>query len=253
MSYPLSSDNMGIESRRVCLSIVNHCHGDVFLTLLEDLRSICKKDVEIIVTNNIPDPAFDQSLFDDLPLKVVNNVRQKGFGDNHNSAFNISNSEFFVIVNPDIRISSLDFDDLLAPFQDVSVAAVAPIVLSPSGGIEDSARKFPSLLRFAKRILFASREPDYRIQADPFAVDWVAGMFVVFRKHAFRQVCGFDSSRFYMYMEDVDICRRIGMNDWKVLINPHVKVIHAAQRASRRNLKHMQWHLISAMRYLTGF
>lgn len=237
---------------RVCLSIVNHGHGKLIEDLLNDLRSIDMSGGKIIVTNNIPDASFDSSLFQDLPLTVIDNVRQQGFGANHNVAFTISDSEFFVVVNPDVRIKSLDFKTLLEPFGEKSVAAVAPLVLSRDGGFEDSARRFPTVKRLAKRVLTRSHELDYEIQEFPYEVDWVAGMFVVFRSENFRQIGGFDSVRYYMYMEDVDICRRIWLNNSKVLVIPRERVVHMAQRASRKNLKHMRWHLMSAFRYLTG-
>ena len=77
-------------------------------------------------------------------------------------------------------------------------------------------------------------------------------MFVVFRREAYQEVGGFDDRRFFMYLEDADICRRLAREGWKVLVNPNVQVIHMAQRASRRNLKHMRWHITSAFRFLTG-
>jgi GT2 family glycosyltransferase len=55
-----------------------------------------------------------------------------------------------------------------------------------------------------------------------------------------------------MYFEDADICRRLGKTGWLVLVNPNVHVIHMAQRASHRNLKHMRWHAVSAFRFLSG-
>ena len=78
-------------------------------------------------------------------------------------------------------------------------------------------------------------------------------MFVVFRKDVFRSLGGFDDRRFFMYMEDVDICRRLNNTGFSVLLNPKVSVIHTAQHASHRNFKHMRWHAISSFQYLTGF
>jgi GT2 family glycosyltransferase len=145
-----------------------------------------------------------------------------------------------------------DLQNLLSPFHDQTVAAVAPVVLSGDGKVEDSARRFPTLMRFTKRVLLRQRDADYNVGAVPYPVDWVAGMFVVFRREAYQQIGGFDDRRFFMYLEDADICRRLGKIGCRVMVNPNVQVIHMAQRASRRNLKHMRWHLVSALRYLTG-
>ena len=104
-----------------------------------------------------------------------------------------------------------------------------------------------------KRVVLRHREPDYVPGNAPLLVDWVAGMFVVFRKNVFLSLGGFDDRRFFMYLEDVDICRRINEAGFNVLLNPKVSVVHMAQRASHKNLKHMRWHVVSAFRYLTGF
>jgi hypothetical protein len=62
-------------------------------------------------------------------------------------------------------------------------------------------------------------------------------------------VGGFDE-RFYMYYEDVDICRRLWGQGWSIVLQPAAVVIHDAQRASHRRLRHMRWHAASALRYL---
>lgn len=129
---------------------------------------------------------------------------------------------------------------------------MAPVVLSDDGHIEDSARRFPTLRRFSMRVLLRQRNPDYKVAAEPYPVDWVAGMFVVFRRDAYQQVAGFDDRRFYMYLEDADICHRLHKKGWQTMVNPNAQVIHMAQRASRRNLQHLRWHIVSALRFLTG-
>jgi len=235
----------------VCLSIVSHSQATLIHPLLLDLARLPQRNFEVFVTINVPE---DEHLYrgHPFPLRIIRNATPKGFGANHNAAFVESNSKFFAVVNPDIRIQSLNFQDLLSPFMNQRVAAVAPLVISSEGKVEDSARRFPTLWRFGKRLLFRQRTPDYMVEKIPYSVDWVAGMFMVFNADAYRQVCGFDDRRFFMYLEDADICCRLRRIGWDVLMNPSVIVTHNAQRASRRNLKHMRWHILSAVRYLTG-
>jgi GT2 family glycosyltransferase len=129
---------------------------------------------------------------------------------------------------------------------------VAPVVLSGQGQVEDSVRHFPTFTRLARRVLLRQRNPDYRWDRTPIEVDWTAGMFVLFRPEAFRAVGGFDDRRFFMYFEDVDICARLWRRGWSVVLQPQVSVVHDAQRASHRSMKHLRWHLTSAARYLSG-
>jgi N-acetylglucosaminyl-diphospho-decaprenol L-rhamnosyltransferase len=238
-------------SALLTLSIVSHGQAYLVRSLLGDLSRLPQQNFEVVITINIPE---DESPYQvtPFPLRIIRNVSPKGFGGNHNAAFSQTSSRWFAVVNPDIRIDSLDLQVLLSPFNNESVATVAPTVISGDGKLEDSARYFPTLFRFAKRFFFRQRSSDYEVQPVPYPVDWVAGMFVVFRREAFKEIGGFDDRRFYMYLEDADICRRLAKKGWQVLVNPNVQVIHLAQRASRRNLKHMRWHAVSALRFLTG-
>ena len=53
-----------------------------------------------------------------------------------------------------------------------------------------------------------------------------------------------------MYFEDVDLCKRLRDRGYGIILDPGVRVVHDAQRASRRQLKHFLWHFSSAFRYL---
>ncbi len=235
----------------ITFSIVSHGQVHLIQSLLKDLAASPNHDFEVIVTLNIPE---DQRLYQGfgIPLRIIKNDVPKGFGANHNASFKLADGKFFAILNPDIRIPVLDLNELTSHFEAVDVAAVAPLVYSAENTIEDSARRFPTVFQLFRRVVLRRRHTDYEVGEMPIDVDWVAGMFVVFRTEAFRNIGGFDDRRFFMYMEDVDICRRLRIAGWVVVLNPKVKVIHMAQRASRRNIKHMKWHAVSAFRYLTG-
>jgi N-acetylglucosaminyl-diphospho-decaprenol L-rhamnosyltransferase len=241
----------------ISFSIISHGQGDLVQRVLADMRRLQIADFEIILTLNIPEEEAFLPEFTDLPLRVVRNSASKGFGANHNAAFALAQGRYFAIVNPDVRLPLPNPEALLAAFADNSVGACAPAVLSPQGREEDNARKFPTVLRLARRVLGFWRVPgfrrelDYHLHSYPVAVDWVAGIFVVFRREAFAAVQGFDE-RFFMYMEDADICRRLQRAGWLVLLAPGWSIIHDARRASHRSLKHLRWHLVSYFRFFTG-
>jgi hypothetical protein len=82
----------------------------------------------------------------------------------------------------------------------------------------------------------------------PFEPDWVAGMFVLFSALAYKKLEGFDEN-YFLYYEDVDICRRAHLLGLKIICCPEVTIVHHAQRASRKSIRHMCWHLESMRRY----
>jgi N-acetylglucosaminyl-diphospho-decaprenol L-rhamnosyltransferase len=244
-------DTVNDQNAMVTLSIVSHGQGTMIANLLADLSKFGSALFEVIITINIPE---DESPYKNnlIPLKIIRNEKPKGFGSNHNAAFMVSKGRWFCVLNPDLRIRSLDLSALLRPFTDLNVAVVAPIVRSTNGVIQDNARRFPTAMNLFKRFIFRQYSADFPVEDTTYRVDWVAGMFMVFKRSTYIKVGGFDDRRFYMYFEDVDICRRIAQIGGVVVINPLVEVTHEAQRASHRNLQHLRWHLVSAFRFLTG-
>jgi N-acetylglucosaminyl-diphospho-decaprenol L-rhamnosyltransferase len=238
----------------ICLSIVSHGQGHLIKSLLGDLQRLQLLDPakdQIVLTLNIPEDEMFFKGFGSLPLIVLRNTTPKGFGANHNAAFKASQSDIFVVVNPDIRLRSFDTKPLLEVLSSTDAGLWAPRVLASSGEVEDNARRFPTFLRLGKRIVLRQRSSDYTIKERPVAVDWVAGMFMALRRDTYAAAGGFDE-RYFMYMEDADLCRRITQLGMRVIVDPRVDVIHDAQRASRRSLRHLRWHCRSAGRFLFG-
>jgi GT2 family glycosyltransferase len=207
--------------------------------------SICG---QILLTINIPEDESFLEDFKDLPIRIIRNEKPKGFGSNHNAAFRFANTPYFVVVNPDIRLASLQIELLLKQFKNSDVGISAPLVYSSNGQIQDSARIFPSFSRLIMRHLAWEKRPDYSLSDDEIEVDWVGGMFMVFRSTTYHKIHGFNE-RYFMYFEDVDLCKRLHRHGYKVILVPGTHVIHDAQRASRRNMRHLFWHISSALRF----
>lgn len=232
---------------QLTISIVSHGHGSMVESLLQDLVT-CSEAVRIVLTLNMPEP--DICLPDGIVERVVmvRNQSPKGFGANHNAAFQHCATPFFCVLNPDVRLQGNPFPVLLAALAD-DVALSAPVVVSPAGEVEDSARHFPRFRNlFAK--LMGWSDGRYRQEAPDkaFKPDWLAGMFMVFAADTFAALRGFDEG-YFLYYEDVDICTRLWRSGRSLVVCPQVSVVHAAQRASRRNLRYMRWHLASMARY----
>jgi N-acetylglucosaminyl-diphospho-decaprenol L-rhamnosyltransferase len=231
------------------LSIVSHRHGPLVSALLDDVERHCAADLEVVLVVNVPEDEAYLSRPRPFPVTVIRNAAPRGFGANHNLAYSASRGDVFVIVNPDIRFSMDPLQSVLHALKDPRVGLCAPVVLSPEGGVEDSARRFPSISTLIRRTLFRKRGLDYDINDAPVSVDWVAGMFVACRRELYGALGGFDEN-YFMYFEDVDLCRRVRQMGLDVRIEPGARVVHDARRQSHKSLKHMSWHLRSAFRFL---
>jgi len=233
----------------VSVSIVSHGQAGLVGNLLADLARCNGVPLEVIVTLNVDEPLHFAQGDHPFPLLVIRNPQPKGFGANHNAAFRHAKGRFFCIVNPDVRLPGDPFPTLLITLADDRVGVVAPLVRSPDGETEDSARRFPTLLFLVRKALGRTRKLDYEIADLPLSPDWVAGMFMFLRSETFAEVGGFDE-RYFLYYEDVDLCRRLRRQGYDVRLAPSVVAVHDARRESRRSLRHLRWHLASILRFL---
>ena len=236
-----------MQEKLITVSIVSHGHGPMVSRLVDALHAQCPEVCEIIITQNIAEPPLH---LDRPGVRLIENRQPKGFGANHNNAFKHSNAPFFCVLNPDITLEANPFPPLLSALKRTRAALAAPIVLTPNGELEDNLRRFPTVGSLLCKLMTGEKgRYPHRAGQSTIHPDWVAGMFMLFRRKAFQAIGGFDE-RYFLYYEDVDICARLWHAGLRVTATSDARVIHDAQRASHRHLRHLRWHLGSAARYL---
>lgn len=236
------------DDRSITVSVVSHGQGELVSKLLEDLAR-CPYVSEIIVTQNIPEREILSPASLRSRIRLIRNDQPLGFAANHNQAFRQSRSSMFAVLNPDIRFEGDPFPKLMDPITASGVAIAAPAVHNPNGVLEDSIRRFPTLSSLvAKALHLSSGQIHFDAHSEYFCPDWVAGMFMLFRRETYADLGGFDEG-FFLYYEDVDICVRAWRAGMKILVCPSVSVVHDARRDSHRSMLHLRWHLASMARY----
>ncbi len=227
--------------RPITVSIVSHGQQTLALELLQQLELYCLQWIDkVVLTVNIPETDLISGRPWSVSVETLVNGEPQGFGANHNSAFRRCASPWFLVLNPDIRLNTDVLGMLLAQ------AKPRDGVLSPR--IEEPGSRHAGLephraLLTPCEILRRNR-PGYQ---SPKAPTWIAGMFMLFRTEVFQQVRGFDHG-FFMYGEDFDICARLRLAGWHIGIGESLKVRHEARRASRRDQRHLRWHMASLLR-----
>lgn len=242
------SDVIDTDGRLITVSVVSHGQGNLVAKLLEDIAR-CSCVSEIILTQNVPEGEIvcPASLL--ARVRFIRNDRPLGFSANHNQAFRLCGNPMFAVLNPDIRFEGDPFSLLMDAITVSGAAIAAPAVRNPYGVLEDSVRRFPTFSGLAtKAVRLSSGKIHFDAGSEPFCPDWVAGMFMLFRREDYAALGGFDES-FFLYYEDVDICVRAWRAGMKIVLCPSVSVVHDARRDSHRSLRHMRWHLASMARY----
>jgi len=236
----------------VSISIVSHGQMDLVCQLLDDIEKQCQGlALEVILTLNLQGESLP-----DLPsyffsVVVIRNTIAKGFGANHNQAFSKARGAFFCVLNPDIRMETNPFGSLISALSDARVGIAAPVVLGANGDPEDSARKFPTPFAILQRIFTGYHRSAYYVTTGAFQADWAGGMFMLFPSPLFEKIGGFDE-RYFLYYEDVDLCGRLRLSGYSVVVVADSKVIHLAQRSSHKNIKFLFWHVTSLVRFFTS-
>lgn len=237
-------------SPTITLSVVSHRQNAMVNQLLEDVERFCGGTVALVLTQNVPDPVPLATSGLSSRHEVIVNGKPKGYGANQNAAFARSRTPFFCIANPDIRLPSNPFPALTQTLVDERVGVVGPVVRDPKGMVEDSARRFPTAGIVLRKLLGGRPALDYPADRGPIEVDWIAGMFMLFRSDAYRALGGFDEA-YFLYYEDVDLCHRLRKAGKTVVYNPAAEVVHDARRASRRDPRLALHHLASVVRYFS--
>ena len=146
-------------------------------------------------------------------------------------------SEYLLVCNPDLEVLPGCVAALVATLDDdAGVGLAGPRLSNPDGSLYPSARTFPDLIDAMGHGLFGLVAPGnrftrrYRLldwdHGQQANVDWVSGACFLVRRTAWDAVGGFDPS-YFMYMEDVDLCWRLGEAGWQVAYEPSAVVKHA--------------------------
>lgn len=235
-------DSQKAMRRRLAVSVVSHGHVQCVVELLNDLRQVSAHSVHrVIVTLNLREEELPlpQDLRGAWPFEVQvrRNAQPLGFGANHNRALADAPEEFVCVLNPDVRLDADPFAALVHAAAQPGVGCAYPVQLDEAGNVQDSERSLPSPVALWQRRVMGRKDQ---------RVDWVNAACVVLPTPVWRELHGFDE-RYFMYCEDVDLSLRIRLAGLKLVRVP-VMVMHAAQRASRRSLHHLTWHVRSLLR-----
>jgi N-acetylglucosaminyl-diphospho-decaprenol L-rhamnosyltransferase len=225
----------------ICISVVSHGQVGIAAQLLRSLALVAPGLVrQLIYTRNIPEAELPPVELDGVEVVVIENPHPRGFGENHNAAFARCSQTFFCVVNPDILLQSDPFGPLLRCLEDPELGLVAPVVTTPSLTVENTARALYTPVELIRQKL----SPHNRAAE----ADWLAGMFLMFRSDAYREIGGFDEG-YFLYIEDVDICTRLRLAGWRLAQCQRCSVIHDARKQSHRSLKYTSWHIAGMLRY----
>lgn len=249
------------EKLSVCV-VAYHDEADV-LRALDSLYRHTDSAIAktVYVVDNSEETGKEQNSFQGKVESLPNAVYRKpeenlGFGKGHNFILGDLHSEYHCIMNPDIVFCQDAFSPILSYMdKNPSVGMVIPQILDENGQRQSVYRKDPTVadmfIRMFCKGLFPKRVADHTMQQEdyskPFHVPFGQGSFLVIRTELFRRLGGFDD-RFFLYMEDADLCRRVNQ-EATLMYLPDTAVIHRWEKGSHKNWALFRIHLASMKAY----
>lgn len=201
--------------------------------------------------------------FSDDRIKYIFNNSNKGFGAGHNIVLQKlieenEKSEFHLMINADVFFEENTIEKIIAYMRKNSdIGQIGPKIYESNGEINRSCRLLPTPLNLIFRRFFPVKsiveKMDYSYEMkwydykSTIEVPILSGCFIFVRTDILKDIGVFDE-RYFMYMEDYDLCRRIGKK-YKVVFYPKVNIVHEHGKASYKSRKMMIIHIKSAIKY----
>jgi GT2 family glycosyltransferase len=192
-----------------------------------------------------------------------------GFGSANNLALEAATGRYLVLLNSDAFFHPGALGRALKHMDDDPTAGVGGArLIGRDGTPQPSARAFHSIwhevlvltdlsARFPRSRIFGAPDRTWANPNEPAEVDWVTGAFMILRREALAKSGLFDPA-FFLYCEEVDLCRRVKAAGFRVFYWPDVVVTHLGGESSSRlsslavsnlNAKAELWHMRSTLLY----
>jgi GT2 family glycosyltransferase len=205
-------------------------------TVRDCVTPLClEKEISLIIVDNASQDGTVETL-SDLPLTTIARDVNDGFGAGCNVGWRVGSAANVVFLNPDSRAdphSVLALADRLE--SDGRIGLVGPRLVDERGQTQYSQRRFPSFSISLAAAFFVPRvwpttrwsldiadTASYQVAHSP---DWVSGACVAIRRDVLEETGGFDE-QFFMYHEDIDLCKRVSDRGFDVRYEPSISVMH---------------------------
>jgi GT2 family glycosyltransferase len=194
--------------------------------IFECLKSI-KRIKKIIIFDNSNDQKLKKKISLKYPkIKFVLSKKNIGYGSGNNKIINLCETKYLFILNPDTVLKKNCEDQLLKTLnqniKDLSI--LAPISNDINYGFFDEFKNSNT--------------------KNNFKVDYVKGFAMLVDIKKIKNIGKFDEN-FFLYLEEIDLCKRLAEKGYSVYINQIAKINHLAAKSSNLGLefeKCRNWH-----------
>ena len=187
-----------------------------------------------------------------------------GYGRGHNIPINELNSDYHLILNPDVVIKENALHNALKKFRDDrTIKLLSPNATDKDGKKLFLCKRYPSVLTLALRAFFPrplkaifSRKLSHYEMRDLSQTNYTAGIplisgcFMLAETSSFTSIGGFDE-HYFLYFEDFDLSIRMG-GLGEVIYAPDVEITHDGGNTARKGIWHIRKFIESALQFFNS-
>jgi GT2 family glycosyltransferase len=190
-------------------------------------------NVQVIVADNGSSDGSIEFLRENFPKVIILDLeKNSGFAGGYNKALAKVDADIFVLLNSDVEVTPGWIEPVVELFEtNEKIAAIQPKIRSyhnkeyfeyagAAGGWIDSLG-YP----FARGRVFDTLEKDNGQYDDVQNVFWATGAALFIRSSVWRSAGGFDET-FFAHQEEIDLCWRIQLMGYKIVVCPQSTVYH---------------------------
>jgi GT2 family glycosyltransferase len=209
-------------------------------------REVRSLQVQVIVVDNASTDDSPTMIEQDFPdVVLIRSEVNLGFGRANNLGFQSALGRYIVLLNSDAFLSEGSLERSVAHMDADPRAGLGGARLTGrDGSWQPSARMFPTIFndliglsglaaRFPQSRLFGRPDRTWANQGEAAEVDWVPGAYSIIRAETLAAVGPFDP-RFFLYYEEVDLCKRIKQKGCSIWYWPDISVVHIGGESSRQ-------------------
>lgn len=225
----------------ISIIIVNWNTRDLLLQCIESLykdNGISKR--EIIVVDNASSDGSAEAVSASFPsVKLIVNERNLGFAAANNIGANAASGNVLVFLNPDTIVEPGTIDALFEFLdRNPNAGVIGCRIVNSNGHTEQTYwTSFPDLNWLFREATYLNKISNARQRSisfdEPVQVAHLLGACIAIRSELFREVGGFDE-RYFLYMEETDLCWRVQALGKRNYYHPAVKITHLGQQSSKQ-------------------
>ena len=254
---------------KLSIAVNSYKSPELLRLCLQSIReNVSEIEYETISVDSETSEETEMMVREDFPeVRFFPHRENVGFKTLVNQSLKESCGEYVFLINSDIIINEETVSDMIAYMDGhPDVAMIGPRQINFNGADQMSCFRFYRPMTILYRRTFLGKLPwgkkhldwflmkDYDRQ-EPRVVDWIMGSAMLVRREAAEAVGPMDD-RFFMYMEDVDWCRRFWEKGYSVVYYPLASVFHYHAKGSARGgifgllFNRLTWyHIASALKY----